>query len=88
MAIFIPLRKSRPDKLPCNLRERIVDYFMRRYPCTKKIKVGSNSKRAYNVRVNYRWEDVNRTFVVSAYTYESLILYVNRAYVERGVIIA
>lgn len=78
-------RKSRPDKLPYEQRERIINYFMRRYPCTKKIKVGSNSKRAYNVRVKYRQDEVNRTFVVSAYTYESLIIYVSRAYKERGV---
>lgn len=75
---------AHPRKLPAELRERLISYFTKRYPLTKKIKVGTNKDRAYNVRVKYRENDVNRTFVVSAYSYEALIVCTHAAYVSRG----
>lgn len=74
---------SRPSRLPMEQQERLCAYFNNRYPNIKKIKVGSNNKRAYNVRVHYREDDVNRTFVVSAYTYESLVICVNKRLSQR-----
>lgn len=73
---------SRPSRLPMEQQERLCAYFTNRYPDIKKIKVGSNNKRAYNVRVHYREGDVNRTFVVSAYTYESLIICVAKKFTQ------
>ena len=79
-------RASRPDKLPAEKREQLTAYFMRRYPTTKKIKVGTNAKRAYTARVNYRENNINRSFIVSAYTYESLVICLQLKYMERGFI--
>ena len=84
MELSTPTRKQRPRKLPAELRDRLISYFTNRYPLTKKIKVGTNKDRAYNVRVKYRENDVNRTFVVSAYSYEALIVCTHAAYVSRG----
>ena len=57
---------------------------MRRYPATKKIKVGTNAERAYTARAKYRHDNVNRTIVVQAYTYEALVICMHSAYVARG----
>lgn len=57
---------------------------MRRYPITKKIKVGTNAERAYTARAKYRHDNVNRTILVSAYSYESLVICMHAAYVSRG----
>ena len=71
---------SRPHKLPEEQRESFTAYFMRRYPFTKKIKV----ERAYTARAKYRHDNVNRTIVVQAYTYEALVICMHSAYVARG----
>lgn len=78
------LRKSRPQKLPIELKERFTAYFMRRYPCIKKLKIGTNAERAYTARVNYK-DERNRTFVVFAYTYESLVIAMQQTFLYRGV---
>lgn len=78
------LRKSRPQKLPTELKERFTAYFMRRYPCIKKLKIGTNAERAYTARVNYK-DERNRTFVVFAYTYESLVISMQEMFLYRGV---
>ena len=57
---------------------------MRRYPITKKIKVGKNADRAYTTRAHYRQNEVNRTIIVHAYTYEALVICMQAAYVSRG----
>lgn len=75
---------SRPHKLPEEQRESFTAYFMRRYPFTKKIKVGTNAERAYTARAKYRHDSVNRTIVVQAYTYEALVICMHAAYVARG----
>ena len=77
-------RKTRPHKLPAEQREHFIGYFMRRYPATKKIKVGTNAERAYTARAKYRHDNVNRTIVVQAYTYEALVICMHSAYVARG----
>lgn len=73
-ALTIRPRKTRPHKLPAEQREHFIAYFMRRYPITKKIKVGKNADRAYTTRAHYRQNEVNRTIIVHAYTYEALVI--------------
>lgn len=65
-------------------RENFIAYFMRRYPATKKIKIGTNAERAYTARAYYRHDNVNRTIFIHAYTYESLVICMQAAYVSRG----
>lgn len=77
-------RTTRTAKLQADKRERLTAYFMHRYPSTKKIKVGTNNKRAYTARVNYREGNVNRCFSVQAYTYEGLVICLHLKYKERG----
>lgn len=77
-------RKSRPHKLPAEQRENFIAFFLKRYPFTKKIKVGTNADRAYTARAKYRHDNVNRTILVSAYSYESLVICMHTAYVSRG----
>ena len=72
--LIIRPRKTRPHKLPAEQREHFIAYFMRRYPITKKIKVGKNADRAYTARAHYRQNEVNRTIIVHAYTYEALVI--------------
>ena len=83
-ALTIQPRKSRPHKIPAEQREHFIGYFMRRYPITKKIKVGTNGNRAYTARAHYRENEVNRTINVHAYTYEALVICMQAAYVSRG----
>ena len=83
-ALTIRPRKTRPHKLPAEQREHFIAYFMRRYPITKKIKVGKNADRAYTTRAHYRQNEVNRTIIVHAYTYEALVICMQAAYVSRG----
>lgn len=75
---------SRPHKLPEEQRESFIAFFLKRYPFTKKIKVGTNAERAYTARAKYRHDNVNRTIVVQAYTYEALVICMHAAYVARG----
>lgn len=75
---------ARPHKIPAEQREHFIGYFMRRYPATKKIKIGTNAERAYTARANYQHNNVNRTIVVHAYTYEALVICMQAAYVSRG----
>lgn len=75
---------SRPYKLPEEQRESFIAFFLKRYPFTKKIKVGTNADRAYMARAKYRHDNVNRTILVSAYSYESLVIRMHAAYVARG----
>lgn len=83
-ALTIQPRKSRPHKLPAEQREHFIAFFLKRYPFTKKIKVGTNADRAYTARAKYRHDNVNRTILVSAYSYESLVICMHAAYVSRG----
>lgn len=75
---------SRPHKLPEEQRESFIAFFLKRYPFTKKIKVGTNAERAYTARAKYRHDNVNRRIVVQAYTYEALVICMHAAYVARG----
>lgn len=77
-------RKSRPRKLSAEQRENFIAFFLKRYPFTKKIKVGTNADRAYTARAKYRHDNVNRTILVSVYSYESLVICMHTAYVSRG----
>lgn len=83
-ALTIQPRKSRPRKLPAEQREHFIAFFLKRYPFTKKIKVGTNADRAYTARAKYRQDDANRTIFVSAYSYEALVICMQAAYVSRG----
>lgn len=85
MKTTIQPRKSRPQKLTMEQRKNFIAYFMRRYPCTKKIKIGTNAERAYTARAKYH-DGRPRTFVVQAYTYESLTIAFNEALDKRGVL--
>lgn len=75
---------ARPRKIPAEQRESFIGYFMRRYPATKKIKIGTNAERAYTARAHYRENEANRTIIVHAYTYEALVICMQAAYVSRG----
>lgn len=65
--------RSRLAPLPEQLKEQFINYFMQRYPCTKKITIKRHYAR-YKVRVLYRGENPRRTFWTVALTYEQLVM--------------
>lgn len=79
-------KRNKPKrKLTAEQKERYTCYFTLRYPCIKKIKFGENADRAITARANYKHDGVNRTFVVHAYTYESLVLAMKWVFNKREV---
>ncbi len=66
-------KKSRLAPLPEELKQQFINYFMQRYPCTKKIKIKRHYAR-YAVRVLYCGENPHRTFRTVALTYEQLVM--------------
>lgn len=78
-------RKKPKRKLTAEQKERYSHYFMLRYPCIKKIKFGGNANRAITARANYKHDGHNRTFIVHAYTYESLVLAMKWVFSKREV---
>lgn len=78
-------RKKPKRKLTAEQKERYIYYFTLRYPCIKKIKFGENANRAITARANYRYDGNNRTFIVHAYTYESLVLAMKYVFDKREV---
>ena len=71
-------------RLTAELRNYFINYFMRKYPTTKKITLRHYYDR-YTARVKYVGENPNRTFFVCASTYEALVLKVQENYASRGV---
>lgn len=71
-------------RLTEELRSYFINYFMRKYPTTKKITLRHYYDR-YTARVKYVGENPNRTFFVRASTYESLVLKVQENYTSRGI---
>ena len=65
-------KRHRPQAKPLlpGLREQFIEYFMNKYPITKKITLRKKG-RYYRVRVYYKAECL-RTFCVWAHTYEML----------------
>lgn len=66
-------KKSRLAPLSEELKQQFINYFMQRYPCTKKITIKRHYAR-YRVRVLYRGENPRRTFWTVALTYEQLVM--------------
>ena len=75
------IRTRRGHKLPAEYRDRFISYFLRRYPETKRIKVSLDAQRHYTARSHFR---NGRTFIVRAYSYEALVIYMHAAYSLRG----
>lgn len=78
-----PKRKS-VSALPEELKAQFIEYFMQRYPLTKKIKIKRHYDR-YLVRVKYRGESPRRAFRVEGRSYEQLVIRTEFSYhIVRG----
>lgn len=76
---------SKPfKKLSPELREQFITYFTKKYPITRKIKVGTDGQRRYTARAHYKAE-TNRTIYVTAPTYETLVIKMDSAYKTRSI---
>lgn len=75
------IRTRRGRKLPAEYRDRFTAYFLRQYPETKRIKVSLDAQRHYTARSHFR---NRRTFIVRAYSYETLVIRMHAAYLLRG----
>lgn len=78
-------KRHRPQAKPLlpGLREQFIEYFMKKYPITKKITLRKKG-RYYRVRVYYKAE-ANRVFEVWAHTYEMLVVKMRMWYEFRGI---
>lgn len=78
-------KRHRPQAKPLlpGLREQFIEYFMKKYPITKKITLRKKG-RYYRVRVYYNAE-ANRVFEVWAHTYEMLVVKMRMWYEFRGI---
>lgn len=78
-------KRHRPQAKPLlpGLREQFIEYFMNKYPITKKITLRKKG-RYYRVRVYYKAE-ANRVFEVWAHTYEMLVVKMRMWYEFRGI---
>lgn len=82
-----PIRQHRCKsfkKLSPELREQFIAYFTKKYPITKKIRVGTDGQRRYAARAHYKAE-ANRTIYVTAPTYETLVIKMDSAYKSRNI---
>lgn len=78
-------RRCKPfKKLPPELREQFITYFLKKYPITRKIRVGTDEQRRYTARAHYKAE-ANRTIYVTARTYETLVIRLDSAYKSRNI---
>lgn len=77
--------RSKPfKKLSPELREQFITYFTKKYPITRKIRVGTDGERRYTARAHYKAE-ANRTIHVTAPTYETLVIKMDSAYKSRNI---
>lgn len=78
-------KRHRPQAKPLlpGLREQFIEYFMQKYPITKKITLRKKG-RYYRVRVYYKEENL-RVFEVWAHTYEMLVVKMRMWYEFRGI---
>ncbi len=78
-------KRHRPQAKPLlpGLREQFIEYFMKKYPITKKITLRKKG-RYYRVRVYYKEENL-RVFNVWAHTYEMLVVKMRMWYEFRGI---